>query len=222
MGKEKNMIKFIFEQHSRLSCIFRFNNVPRLAAQSVAEHSYRVPFLAMLVADYLNEEGRMPNSVKVDKLRMLEMGMLHDIEEIVSGDIIKILKQGKFKDELNKLNEQNAFCIMQLLGTNGDRYFALWNETKEVKTLEAKIIVFCDMVDRIIYCVKESHLGNNYFRELLAYEAKKLHEWEVILPQLGDFICELSGYALCYLEGDKEILEGINKAVRVYDYKVDE
>ena len=216
MSKEKNMIKFIFEQHSRLSCIFRFNNVPRLAPQSVAEHSYRVPFLAMLVADYLDDKG-----IKVDKLRLLEMGMVHDIEEVVSGDIIKILKQGKFKEELDKLNEQNAFCIMHLLGTRGDKYFALWNEAKEIKTLEAKIIAFCDMVDRIIYEIKESHLGNNYFRELLEFEAKKLYDWIDILPELMAFIEEISNYARMYLRGDKEILEGINRAVRIYDYEVD-
>ena len=216
MSKEKGMIKFIFEQHSRLSCIFRFNNVPRLASQSVAEHSYRVPFLSMLVADYLKDRG-----VEVDKLRLLEMGMLHDIEEVVSGDIIKILKQGKFKEELDKMNEQNAFCITHLLGTRGDEYYSLWNEAKEIKTLEAKIIAFCDMVDRIIYCVKESHLGNNYFRELLEFEAKKLYEWVDILPDLMAFVDELSSYALAYLKGDEKILEGINRAVRIYEYEVD-
>lgn len=216
MSKEKNMIRFIFEQHSRLSCIFRFNNVPRLAAQSVAEHSYRVPFLAMLVADYLSDR-----EVEVDKLRLLEMGMIHDIEEVVSGDIIKIMKQGGFKKELDKLNEQNAFCITHLLGTRGDKYYSLWNEAKEIKTLEAKIIAFCDMVDRIIYCVKESHLGNNYFRELLEFEAKKLYEWVDKLPELMAFIDELASYALAYLKGDKKILEGINRAVRIYEYEVD-
>lgn len=217
VSKEKDMIRFIFEQHNRLSCIFRFNNVPRLAPQSVAEHSYRVAFLSMLIADDLIDRGML-----VDKLRLLEMGMLHDIEEIVSGDIIKILKQGRFKKELDKLNEQNASGITCLLGTRGDEYFALWKEAKDGRTLEAKVIGFCDMVDRIVYCLKEAHLGNNYLRELLEFEAKRLHDWISVLPQLTSFIEELSKYALMYLKGDPEILEGINKAVRVYDYKVTE
>jgi len=171
----------------------------------------------MLIADDLISRG-----VEVDKLKLLEMGMLHDIEEVVSGDIIKILKQGKFKKELDKMNEQNASGILCLLGTKGDEYFALWKEASTGTTLEAKIIGFCDMIDRIIYCVKESHLGNNYLRELLEFEAKKLHEWIPILPKLTSFIEELTNYALLYLRGDPDILKGINRAVRIYDYKVDE
>lgn len=214
-SKELKLVEFMFEQHQRLGCLMRFSNVPRLAAQSVAEHSYCVTFLAMLVGDYLVDKD-----VPIDRLRLLKMALLHDVEEVISGDILKTLKHGKFKEELGKLNEQNMYYLTRLLGTKKEEYLDLWRETKDGDTSLAKIISFVDMIDRIIYCLKESHLGNNYFKELLEFEAKKLMDWTVQLPELGELIVVLSLYALQYLEGDEEMYKKISRAVRIYDYKV--
>lgn len=220
MGKIKNskeyqLVEFIFEQQQRLGCLMRFSNVPRLAAQSVSEHSYSVAFLAMLVGDYLADKGG-----KVDRLRLLKMALIHDVEEVISGDILKTLKHGKFKEELGKLNEQNMYYLTRLLGGKKEEYLDFWREVKDGVTLEAKLISFVDMVDRIVYCLKESHLGNNYFRELLEFEAKKLMDWIPELPELDEFIVTLSAYALEYLEGDDEMYKKISRAVRIYDYKI--
>lgn len=220
MSKERNMIKFIFEQHSRMNCIFRFGTVPKLAPQSVAEHSYHVTFLAMLVADYL--DGRIPNSVKVDKLRLLEMGLLHDVEEIFTDDIIHPLKRGKFKEELGKMNEKNMANVVCFLDIRSADYFSRWKETKEKKTLEALILCFCDEVDRFVYCISEIHLGNNFFREILELIARELQEWITRLPQLQELVYELTTYVTAYLAGDKDIFNALNKGVKIYDYKVDE
>lgn len=196
MSKEKKMIKFIFEQHSRMSCIFRYNSAPRLVRQSVAEHSYNVPFFAMLISDYLQDQG-----VVVDKLATLEMGMIHDIEEIKSGDILHTMKHGKFKEELRKLNEQNISSILvRPFETNGTRYYYLWKEAQEKETLEAKIVAFCDILDRIVYEVKEGQLGNSYFRKMLVGEAEELVKLVDVLPQLQEFIYELVSYITTYLE----------------------
>lgn len=210
--KEYQLVEFMFEQHQRLGCLMRFGNMPRLAAQSVSEHSYDVTFLAMLVGDYLEDKN-----VSVDKLRLLEMGLVHDVEEVASGDILKPLKHGKFKEELDNLNENNMFYLTRLLGTKKDKYLGLWREVKDGDTLEAKLISFVDMIDRILYCLKESHMGNNYFKELLVSEAEKLMDWIPKLPELGELIVTLSLYALDYLEGDSGVYKKVSRAVRIYD-----
>lgn len=216
-SKEYRLVEFMFEQHQRLGCLMRFSNVPRLAAQSVAEHSYSVTFLAMLVGDYLVDKG-----VEIDRLCLLKMALLHDVEEVISGDILKTLKHGKFKEELGKLNEQNMYYLTRLLGVKKEEYLDLWREVKDGRTTAAKLISFVDMVDRILYCLKESHLGNNYFKELLEFEAQKLMDWTIQLPDLGELIVTLSLYALDYLKGDDEVYKKISRAVRIYDYKVGE
>jgi len=213
MSKEKNLIKFIFEQHNRLSCIMRFNNTPRLASESVCEHSYYVAFLSMLVGDYLEQEG-----LKFDKTRLLRMALLHDVEEIISGDIIKVLKSGGFKKELDKMNVSSMEFLTGVLGEEGETYFTLWQEAKRKETLEAKIIDLIDMVACVLYSVKEIHLGNKYFKEILEYVVKKVLKFSQKIPEAKNFIRELTDYALGYLLEDKKIYDAINRAVRIYDY----
>lgn len=212
MNNEKNLIKFIFEHHTRLSCILRFNNTPRVVSENVAEHSYYVTFLAMIMGDYLEKRG-----VKLDKLRLLQMGLFHDAEETISGDILAPIKQGEFRKVLDKENTKN----IKLLTTDlegGKKYSNLWRETVDEKTLEAKIIKLVDKMSCIIYCIREIHLGNKYFRAILECEATNILEYSKRIPNATKFVAEAVNYTLSYLSGDKEIYDAINKAVRVYDY----
>ena len=210
--KLKNLIKFIFEHHTRLSCILRFNNTPRIASENVAEHSYYVAFLSMLIGDYLESTG-----VKVDRLRLLQMALLHDIEEAVSGDILAPIKQGAFKEELNKENIKNIVLLMSGLG-DGEKYAELWREAGSEQTLESKIIKLMDKMSCIIYCIREIHLGNKYFSAILECEAKNILKYASKIPNATRFIAEAVDYTLSYISGDKSIYDAINKAVRVYDY----
>ncbi len=216
MSKEKKMIKFIFEQHSRMSCIFRFGTVPKVVPQSIAEHSYCVTFFAMLVADYLIDRG-----VKLDKLRLLEMGLIHDVEEIFTDDILNPLKRGQFKEELDKLNVGNMAEVVRFLETRKEEKFSMWKEAKEKKTFESLILAFCDRIDRFVYCVSEIHLGNNYFRDILEVVVRELQEWATCLPQLQEVVYEVTSYATAYLAGNEDIITALNKGVKIYSYEVD-
>ncbi len=211
MDEIKNTIKFIFEHHTRLSCLVRFNNTPRLVHENVAEHSYYVASLAMLVADYLELQG-----VKLDTLRLLKMALFHDIEEAVSGDIIAPIKRGKFAEELRKLNREDVTFLMKGL-TNEKEYCELWNETERQITLEAKVIKLVDRLSCGIYCIREIHLGNKYFRAILEHETANMLNLAKRIPKMVDFVKEFIAYILKYLSGDKQALDNINKAVRIFD-----
>ena len=160
-----NLVKFVFGQHNRLSCIKRYNNTPKLSEESVAEHSYYVAFISMLIADYLSIE----KDIIIDVEELLRMALLHDIEEIISGDIIKVLKSGGFKEELAKMNEKSMHFLVDGLGEQGKYYLNSWGLAKDKMSLEAKIVDLVDWLAIVIYCVKEIHLGNKYFIEILEY-----------------------------------------------------
>ncbi len=211
-SKLKNLIKFIFEHHTRLSCIFRFNNTPRIASENVAEHSYYVAFLSMLIGDYLESTG-----VEVDKLRLIQMALLHDIEEAVSGDILAPMKRGRLKEVLDEENIRNMVLLTAGL-VNGEKYSSMWREVVDEETLEARIIKLVDRMSCIIYCIREIHLGNKYFRAILECETKNILKYASKIPNAIRFMTEVVNYTLSYLSGDKEIYDAINKAVRVYDY----
>lgn len=211
LTKLKSLIKFIFEHHTRLSCISRFNNTPRIASENVAEHSYYVAFLAMLMGDYLAKKG-----VRLDKLTLLQMALIHDIEEAVSGDILAPIKQGLFRKELEKENIKNVLLLMTGLDSGKD-YSNLWQEAAGGKTLEARVVKLVDKMSCIIYCIREIHLGNKYFSAILECEATNILEYSKRIPFATEFITEAVNYTLSYLSGDEEIYDAINKAVRIYD-----
>jgi len=165
------------------------------------------------VGDYLKRRG-----VELDIERMIRMASIHDIEEIISGDIIKVLKSGGFKKELDKMNIKSMEFLTGVLGEEGKIYFDLWHEAKKKKTLEAKIVDFVDMVVCVIYSLKEIHLGNKYFKEILEYAVESSLKFSDEIPKIKDFVKELANYALSYLQEDEEICDAINKAVRIFEH----
>ena len=207
-----NLTKFVFSQHNRLSCIKRFNNTPKLSEESVAEHSYYVTFISMVIADYLTVE----KDIIIDVEDLLRMALLHDIEEIISGDIIKVLKSGGFKEELEKMNEKSMHFLVDGLGRQGKYYFNSWKSAKNKLSIEAKIVDLVDWLAILVYCVKEIHMGNKYFSEILEYVIKVMPKYtEDGLECLNEPIKAFSKYARDYLKENKEICAAINKAVRV-------
>jgi len=212
---EKNVWKYVFEQQNRLSCITRFNNTPKIVGESVAEHSYWVTFLSMLMADFVEENSQLV--IKRDE--MYKMAIIHDMEEIVSGDIIKILKRGDFKEELEKINCRSMYYLTSTLGKRGEEYLKIWETLKAKETVESKIIDLADSLSVIVYSVREIHMGNKYFEEILEFTTKKIMGYDD--PDLGNilkpFIKELTDYSTRFLTKDKDILDDINRAVRVID-----
>lgn len=206
----EGLVKFIFEHHTRLSCILRFNNTPRIASENVAEHSYYVAFLAMLMGDHLKKEG-----VDLDMLRLLQMALLHDIEEAISGDILAPMKRGKFKEALDKDNIKNIALLTAGLA-DGEKYSSLWREVADEATLEARVIKLVDKMSCFIYCIREVHLGNGYFKAVLEYETKNILKCAERIPNAIEFATEVVRYVVSYLSGNKEIYEAINKAMRKF------
>ena len=211
MSEENRIVKFIFEQHNRLSCIIRFNNTPTLTSESVAEHSYYVTFLAMMFGDYLHDKG-----VDIDKELLLKGSLIHDLEEIISGDIIKILKTGEFKKALDKLNHKSMQYLCDVLGgKRAEDYYQIWELVKEKQCIEAKIIDLADLLSCLIYSIKEIHCGNRYFKEILIYVAESIAEFRNTLPELKHIINAFIDYTRKYLADDKAVIGDIESAVRV-------
>jgi len=211
MNEEERIVKFIFEQHNRLSCIIRFNNTPTLTSESVAEHSYYVAFLAMMFGDYLDDKG-----CDINRELLLKMALVHDLEEIISGDIIKILKTGEFKKALDKLNCKSMQYLCDVLGgKRAEDYYHIWELAKEKQCVEAKIIDLADLLSCLIYSIKEIHCGNRYFKEILIYVAESIAEFRDTLPELKHITEAFIDYARKYLADDKVVIGDIESAVRV-------
>ena len=101
--------------------------------ESVAEHSFRTGVIAMVLADKLG--------YNVDKEKLIKMALIHDIGEIVTGDIVTQrgevidLKLRDTKEEQKRVGIKHIFNKIE----EGDMYSKIFEEMIERKSPEAKI-----------------------------------------------------------------------------------
>ncbi|RLI22398.1 phosphohydrolase [Candidatus Bathyarchaeota archaeon] len=124
--------------------------------ESVADHSYRSALIAMLIADLKG----------LDTKKLIQMLLLHDIHEALTGDYDYFAKREIGEHEVKKRNFEAAKKIFEKLPKNvGQKYFSIWLEFEEQETLEAKIARQIDQLEMIFQALEYEKEG--YSREKL-------------------------------------------------------
>jgi putative hydrolase of HD superfamily len=116
--------------------------LPNDRRESVAEHSWRMALLAMIL---------IPNlKTRLDSEKILKMVLVHDLSEIEAKD------EPTFKHINNKVaarekHEKEVAAIESikkiLPGSVGEEVFNLWHEFEDQKTTEAKFVKFLDKAE---------------------------------------------------------------------------
>lgn len=183
MPKTK-IAKFILNR--RLAQIKRYHATPLHQNETVAEHSFYVAIIARAICGLLEDK-----KIKVDKLEVLEKALIHDIEEMFTGDIIQPYKYADYKlkkliDEINTTFVKSAFEGLpeKLAG----HFNNLWLSYHKAKTLEDDIVKISDRLSLVAYCIEQIRLGNHYMIEILENGMKLLHQnkYRWIKPILAD------------------------------------
>ena len=160
-----DILELINNIYMRLSSIARYNTRTRVISESVAEHSYLVALICLVLAD-LNDW---------DDEDILKSAILHDVEEILSGDIpghVKVRK--KLNKELEALNTESMSTLLSVLPENlQHKYFDLWKRPR----VSLGVVGFADSVAGILYCIREAKLGNRYMHDILGNYLIKLDEY---------------------------------------------
>ena len=107
--------------------------------ESVAEHSFRVSVLAMVISD----------SLGLDKEKLIKMALIHDLGEVITGDIVWSsgniidIKKRTEKEKMEKLGLERIFKILE----NSDEYKKIFEEMIERSSEEAKIFWQIDKLE---------------------------------------------------------------------------
>ena len=106
-----------------------------------AEHSFHLALMASILLEY-NEE-------KVDKARVMEMVLVHDIVEIEAGDTYAYDPEGnKTKEQREKKAAEDLFG---LLPDDQCRYYkGLWEEFEAKETAESHFAKTLDQIQPIL------------------------------------------------------------------------
>lgn len=147
----------------RTSSITRYNTRKFINRQSVLEHEGAVATMAMVLSDYFNDIG-----IKNDGEKVMRMALLHDVDEVLSGDIphnakYQSGKEGeRLRDALNLLNDKTVSHTFGLLKHEKLKasYMKLLAEEREKKSTEAMIVKIADFLDVVIYTNTEISMGN--------------------------------------------------------------
>ena len=130
----------------RLSDLKRYNNMPRIKSESLAEHQYYCGLILMKLKDYII------NITYSEFCILLQYLLVHDIGELYTGDITHNVKEDY--PDLRKLLEQieseklNSFGFNDIIGTV--------EKNEKLKML----FKLCDTIQVIQYCENEKRLGN--------------------------------------------------------------
>ena len=123
-----NLVNF-FEMSGRLKRIPRSGwvNVGIESPESVADHTFRTAILCMIFSDL---EG-------LDALKMLQMTLIHDLPEAITGDLTP-----SERTNMAKRREEDAMKELLCLLPERQRvkYTNVWREYEECKTAEAKAV----------------------------------------------------------------------------------
>ena len=125
-------------------------------SESLSEHSFHITFLAWALAQELPE---------LDRLRVLELALVHDLPEVRTGDLPRTANQ--YLPVGAKAAAELAVA-RQLLAPLGERSVELLAEYQAGETAEARFVSVCDKLQLLIKVAAYQSWGVGNLDELAA------------------------------------------------------
>lgn len=143
MEKYEKILNF-YKEYIKLEQIIRkgwiMRNVPADRLESVADHTLQLLMLSSVLTKELK--------IEIDTKRLMEMLLMHDLGEVVIGDISEV----EFDRDAKKAKEAYAVKLLldNLSEENSNYYYALWLEMESQNTETAKFAYLLDKIDAVI------------------------------------------------------------------------
>jgi len=149
---------------ARMSYVNRYSSIPVNRRENVAEHSWWVSFIALMVGTDLQAQG---HDVKFDTLLM--RAIMHDTSECMSGDIIRSYKHSdpEIREAMRNADDMAMAELTSKWGLLVGVALRHWYATAKAEDLEGSIVAFADMAAVAFYCREEDRSGNRAIRRVL-------------------------------------------------------
>jgi putative hydrolases of HD superfamily len=150
-------------------------------AESSADHMYGLAFLAMLVAD----------AFKVDRLKLIEMALSHDIVEALATDLVTATEEGVLRTKLQRAKTRGERKAINAIacqgGALGKRIKKLWEEYEGGKTPAARLLHQLDKLEACFQAVRY----HNQRQKLNPFEFITAGKQYIIDPKLRSLLSDL-------------------------------
>ena len=149
--------------------------------ESVAEHTWRMALMAVLIGPHLDQQPNME--------KLLKMIIIHDLIEAEAGDTsaLDVLRNPALRTE-KVAREQRAIAnLRQVLGAPvGKEIYALWYEFEDKQTYEAKV---ANAIDKLEVQLQHNHASFHTWEEIeydMSYMMDQHVGFDRTLQQLND------------------------------------
>lgn len=165
----------IFMNYRRLKEIKRCNNFPVNTPEDVAQHSYYVSLIAMVLADEYNtwmsdcefSDTETPSLIRYVNIEiLLRKSLIHDLEETFTSDI-----PWNIKHMNTEVHQSISAAINQRLDKAYENcktmelYLSLGKKCKD--DFEGQFVEIADTLELALYTWEEISKGNNFLKSLL-------------------------------------------------------
>lgn len=209
--------------------ITRWNNSRRIKDETVAHHSYLVTLFVNFLVERLCEDlysvkGRIDGygylKVSDFKLKVIRASLMHDFDEMTTGDILYTVKSNKYNgEELTKLlDDFVAIKINELLeGVHNSERNTFMESTHYYNDLLIKSIVKVgDWLACLFYIYKERQLGNTCFNDRFDTCKSQTINWLLIAEQnlLSTSNSGASSVGIRFEEKDLKVLDELRLLIK--------
>jgi putative hydrolase of HD superfamily len=159
--------------------------VPLGEVEDVAQHSFEVATIALLLSDELRRAGG-----ELNRERTLAMALVHDWPEALVADFpytaVKYLGTTDVKGKMENT------ALSELL-EGDEEYLGLWREYREGGTPEAKLVHAADYLSMLFQAIRYRGRGNRSreLEELWCAVLRDLEPYAGEFPPVRDLIEEL-------------------------------
>jgi putative hydrolase of HD superfamily len=153
----ENISRFILDRSS--AHIKRYHTTPMFAQESVAEHSHFVAMITRIICHVLDQVGH-----PVDTLRAVDLALIHDYEEAISGDIISTFKHSdpELQGTLERLTDRAIDRVFEPLPTELSAYFIeLWRGHNS-GSIEGQVVSVADKLAGLSFAQEQLRMGNQF------------------------------------------------------------
>lgn len=145
--------------------------------ESVAEHSFCVALLALILVDEC--------SIELDSAKVIRMALIHDLGEIYAGDFTpadNIDKNHKYQ-----LEKQSVVKVLSKL-PYGFKWIALWEEYEKGESAESQFVRQLDRLEMALQASVYEHQGNSNLSVFFASANRSLSSMQLkfILSKLAE------------------------------------
>ena len=185
MSNAKNILEFL-NFSEKLKTQLRDNKLSTGRLESVADHSWHVALMILLIEPHLKN--------KIDVLKSLKMALIHDITEADIGDIPlpDSFNNEELREQKKASEEKEIQKIKEMLDNPiGEEIYNLWHEREQRVSSEAKFVKAIDSLEANHQSLRfgdMSYWDDRYFGFVFT-KCKKHCEHEDILQELNEELC---------------------------------